>query len=153
MLKCVLTGGPCAGKTQITSFLTQILEERGYHIFICPESPTELILNGIRPGKHISLVEFQNFVLDKQLAKEKLYDELTKYYDSDKIIIFYDRGILDGCAYVDKNTFEKMLKERHLTFADVYAYDRYEEIFFYIFNPLLCVAELCSCGQWRKEGG
>lgn len=46
-------------------------------------------------------------MLDKQLAKEKLYDELTKYYDSDKIIIFYDRGILDGCAYVDKNTFEK----------------------------------------------
>ena len=121
MLKCVLTGGPCAGKTQITSFLTQILEERGYYIFICPESPTELILNGIRPGKHISLVEFQNFVLDKQLAKEKLYDELTNYYDSDKIIIFYDRGILDGCAYVDKNTFENMLKKRNLTFSDVYA--------------------------------
>lgn len=128
MLKCVLTGGPCAGKTQITSFLTQILEERGYHIFICPESPTELILNGIRPGQHISLVEFQNFVLDKQLAKEKLYDELTKYYDSDKIIIFYDRGILDGCAYVDKTpTFENMLKERNLTFVDVYTH--YDAVF------------------------
>ena len=61
------------------------------------------------------------------MAKEKLYDKLTKYYDSDKIIIFYDRGILDGCAYVDKNTFEKMLKERNLTFADVY--EHYDAVF------------------------
>lgn len=127
MLKCVITGGPGAGKTEIMVHLTQILEERGYKIFVIPESPTELILNGIKPSKHISLVDFQNFVLDKQLAKEKLYDEAANYYDKDKVIIFYDRGILDACAYVDKTpTFENMLKKRNLTFADVYA--RYDAV-------------------------
>lgn len=127
MLKCVITGGPGAGKTEIMSHLTQILEDRGYKIFVVPESPTELILNGIKPSKHISLVDFQNFVLDKQLAKEKLYDEAANYYNKDKVIIFYDRGILDACAYVDKTpTFENMLKERGLTISDIYA--RYDAV-------------------------
>ena len=102
--------------------MSQILEERGYHIFFVPETATELILNGIRPNSHISLLDFQNFVLDKQLSKEKLYEELEKYYPSDKVLIFYDRGIMDACAYVDKKTFEKMLSKRNMTFADVYAH-------------------------------
>ena len=98
------------------------MEERGFHIFFVPETASELILNGIRPSSHIPLSEFQNFVLDKQLAKEKLYEELPKYYPEDKIIIFYDRGIMDGCAYVDKQSFEKMLSKRGLTFEDAYAH-------------------------------
>ena len=112
MLRLCLTGGPGAGKTEICNFLSQILEDRGFYIFFVSESASELILNGIRPSSHISLVEFQNFVLDKQLSKEKLYEELIKYYPEDKILIFYDRGIMDACAYVDKTpTFENMLKE------------------------------------------
>lgn len=122
MLKLCLTGGPGAGKTEICNYLSQILEERGYHIFFVPETATELILNGIRPCSHIPLLDFQNFVLDKQLAKEKLYDDLAKYYPEDKILIFYDRGIMDACAYVDKATFEKMLATKGLTFSDVYAH-------------------------------
>ena len=122
MLKVVITGGPGAGKTEIMSHLTQVLEERGYKVFVVPESPTELILNGIRPDSNISLIDFQNFVLDKQLSKEKLYDEAATYYDMKKVIIFYDRGILDACAYVDKNTvFEGMLEKRGLSLSDVYS--------------------------------
>ena len=122
MLRLCLTGGPGAGKTEICNFLSQILEDRGFYIFFVSESASELILNGIRPSSHISLVEFQNFVLDKQLSKEKLYEELIKYYPEDKILIFYDRGIMDACAYVDKTpTFENMLAQRGLTLADVYA--------------------------------
>ena len=34
MLKCVITGGPGAGKTEIMVHLTQILEERGYKIWV-----------------------------------------------------------------------------------------------------------------------
>lgn len=122
MLRLVLSGGPCGGKSTIFSFLSQVLEERGYFVFMVPESASELILNGIRPSENLSLLDFQNFVLDKQLAKEKIYEEIPKYYPKDKIIIFYDRGIMDGCAYVDKNDFEKMLAKRGLTFADAYTH-------------------------------
>ena len=120
MLKIVLCGGPGAGKTEIYSHLAQILEERGYHILFCPETSTELILNGIRPNHFATSLEFQNFVLDKQLAKEKLYDEIAKHYFNDKTIIFYDRGIMDGAAYIDKGTFEKLLKQRGLSLANIY---------------------------------
>lgn len=127
MLKCVITGGPGAGKTEIMSYLTQTLEERGYKVFIVPETATELILNGIKPCENISLIDFQNFVLDKQLSKENLYNEAANYYDKDKVIIFYDRGILDSCAYVEKTpTFENMLQKRNLSLADIYA--RYDGI-------------------------
>lgn len=122
MLKVCLTGGPGAGKTEISSYLTQILEERGYKVFFVPETPTELILNGIRPDSYVTLVDFQNFILDKQLAKEELYNKLENYYPSNKIIIFYDRGILDACAYIDKETFGKMAEKRGLTFADIYSH-------------------------------
>jgi len=123
MLKLVLTGGPCAGKTRIMSHLTELLEERGYFVFVCPETATELILNGISPATpRIGPVNFQEFVLDKQLSKENLYDELVKYYPEDKLIIIYDRGLADACAYVDKKLFENMLKKRNMTFSDMYSH-------------------------------
>ena len=123
MLKCVITGGPGAGKTEIMSHLTQCLEERGYKVFVVPETATELILNGIKPCENISIVDFQRFVFLKQVSKEVLYDEVVKYYNPDKVVIFYDRGILDSCAYVDKSpTFENIIKEydEDLTIADIY---------------------------------
>lgn len=126
MLKICLTGGPCSGKSSAYSILESTLSARGYHVFLCPESATELILNGIRPSENISLLDFQNFVLDKQLSKEKLYDEISKYYDESKIVIFYDRGILDQLAYVDRSSFEDMLKKRGLTIADTY--NKYDAI-------------------------
>lgn len=122
MLKLCLTGGPGAGKSEICNYLAQELEGRGYHIFFVPETATELILNGIRPNAHISILDFQRFVLEKQLAKEKLYDELVKYYPEDKILIFYDRGIMDGCAFVEKDEFKTLLDEKHLTFSDVFSH-------------------------------
>lgn len=122
MLKLCLTGGPCGGKTKISNHLSNILSERGYNIFYVSEAATELIINGIVPEKNISMVDFQNFVLDKQLSKEKLYEELPKYFPKDKIIIFCDRGIMDSCAYVKKETFNELLQKRGLSFSDAYAH-------------------------------
>lgn len=126
MLKICLTGGPCAGKTQILSRLTSLLEDRGYKVITLFEAATALILNGIRPSKNISMEDFQKFVLKLQINNEDLYNQAESYYDSDKVIIFYDRGIMDGCAYVDKKIFEKFLKDVGLTLADVYA--RYDAV-------------------------
>ena len=126
MLKICLTGGPCAGKSSAFEILNRTLSERGYKVLFCPETASELILNGIIPGEEIDINKFQEFVLDKQLAKEKIYNDMINYYDENKLIIFYDRGILDQLAYVEKQTFEDMLKERKLTIASVY--DRYDAV-------------------------
>lgn len=126
MLKIAITGGPGAGKTEISSKLIQLLEGRGYKVFWIPETATELILNGIAPSNNISNIDFQKFVLEKQLSKEALYDKAVKYYDKDKTIIFCDRGIMDSCAYVEKEVFGKMLGDCGLSFSD--AYNRYDAV-------------------------
>ena len=59
MLKVCISGGPGGGKSSAQSILTQVLEDRGYKVLFCPETATELILNGIVPATQISLEEFQ----------------------------------------------------------------------------------------------
>ena len=127
MLKIVLTGGPCAGKTQFLSRLMQVLESRGYFVYTIFEAATSLILNGIKPSESMTLEEFQSFVLEMQLNNEDLFEKVTQHHDPDKVIIFCDRGIMDNCAYVDKETvFKNMLRKKGLTFADVYS--RYDAV-------------------------
>ena len=136
MLKICLTGGPCAGKSSIMSKLVQLLEERGYKTLICPETATELILNGIVPW-HIPAIDFQELVLDKQLAKEELYDKAAKYYD-DKLVIIYDRGLLDQLAYLSREEFEILLKKKNLSFAE--AMNHYD-----------CVCHLVTAADGAEE--
>lgn len=120
MLKICISGGPCSGKSSCLGKLhDELTEKLNKKVFIVPETATELIANGIFPCENISMKEFQGFVLDKQLAKEELYNRLTKYYDPKDIVILYDRGLLDQMAYVDKPFFEEMLKERGISFADI----------------------------------
>lgn len=127
MLKVCITGGPCGGKSRIMSRLTEVLSERGYKVFICPETATELILNGIGPGKNINLDDFQSLVLDKQISKENIYEEASKYFNKDKLVILYDRGLNDQMAYINKNKFEKLLKTKNLTLSK--ALNRYDCVF------------------------
>lgn len=127
MLKIPIVGGPCGGKSTIKSHLIQMLESRlDMKVFWVPESASECILNGIAPGENISLMDFQELVMDKQLAKEALYDKAASFYDPDKTIIFYDRGIMDNQAYVGADAFEELLKRRGIYVSDVYA--RYDAV-------------------------
>lgn len=127
MLRIPIVGGPCGGKSTIKSHLTQLLESRlNMKVFWVPETASELILNGIMPGKEISGLEFQNFVLDKQIAKEELYNKAAQFYDPNKTIIFYDRGIMDCAAYIDKKDFVNLLAQRNMTISDVFS--RYDAV-------------------------
>ena len=96
MLKIVLSGGPCSGKSVGKNILTQLLEARGYHVFTVFEAATSLIVNGIHPSSNISMDDFQEFIIDMQLSTEKIFEDVIKYHNPDKVIIFYDRsGILN----------------------------------------------------------
>lgn len=127
MLRIVLTGGPCSGKSSALSSLTETLEERGYHVFTVFEGSSALSLGGIRPSASIPLNDFQNFIMDMQLSTEEIYDGVTRYYDPDRIIIFYDRGVMDGAAYADKEVFSELLRSRGLTVSS--AMGRYDAVF------------------------
>lgn len=113
MLKVVLTGIPSSGKTSVTNGLIERFSELGYHVLVVPETATEFITSGIKPfgDDGIDTRIFQELVLKKQLNKETLYEYAANVLGSDNTIIIFDRGTLDGYAYVDYNEMEGVVKK------------------------------------------
>lgn len=110
--KIVLTGGPCARKTTALSKIEEDLTEKGYYVFIVSESATELIKGGIKPFGDcpIDIYEFQKYILEYQLCKEKVYEKAAAALPEEKkCVIIYDRGIMDNQAYIGKELFKKLL--------------------------------------------
>jgi len=78
---------------------------------IVPETATELILGGIRPfGDRASLLRFQKYVFELQSAKEHIFLEACTDAIEEKILILYDRGLLDNKAYITNEEFNDILK-------------------------------------------
>ncbi len=97
VLKCVLTGGPCAGKTT----MVEKLKSLGY--IIVPEMARMVLEQKESMDKEASssytMQDFQEDMLFRQLEYEAMaYKEaMEKGYD--RTAIFCDRGSLDGLAY------------------------------------------------------
>ena len=109
--RIVLTGGPCAGKTTILSKLEQDLSEKGYKVFIVSESATELINSGITPHiDNVGLLNFQKIIFEYQYYKEEMFNKVVDMYKDDKIVIIYDRGLMDNMAYIDDSEFEMIVQ-------------------------------------------
>ena len=120
--RIVLTGGPCAGKTSALSRIEQYFDELGYKVIIVPESATILINSGIRcfGSKALELFDFQNYILNMQLEHERFFEECAKSFKEDnKCIIIYDRGTIDGNAFIDNDSFNKLLQYNNLSKIDL----------------------------------
>lgn len=124
----VLTGGPCAGKTTAINTIEKKLTQKGYTVLIVPETATELIINGVRPyGNCLSALDFQRILYSKQLSKEALYERIANLIPSDKIVILYDRGMLDNKSYVSNEEFNMLLEELNLN--ETIVRDKYDAVF------------------------
>lgn len=122
--RIVLTGGPGTGKTTVLDKLKTVYEPQGYRVIIIDETATYFILKGIKPfGENaIDLVDFQELVMRMQLAKEEIFDRAAEMMGEDaKVIIVYDRGAVDNCAYISQEQFEDvMARLNHVkSFADL----------------------------------
>lgn len=122
----VLTGGPCGGKSTAINKIYQDLSERGYKVLIVPETATELINSGITVN-FVGSVRFQEILFYKQLKKEELYRQVASELKNDKVVILYDRGLVDGRAYMTQNVYESILKKFNTNEAEIKA--RYDGIF------------------------
>ena len=109
--KFVITGGPCSGKTTSMERIQVYLRERGFRCFVVPEAATIFFQSGASvddfslPGCPEA---FQQFVINFQLNVE---DRMARYAEStgQPAVLLCDRGVLDGAAYVDKSTWQRVL--------------------------------------------
>lgn len=110
--KIVLTGGPAAGKTTLISrIFKEFKSEDGWKIITIPETATDLISGfGIRPfGNCLSMVDFQYFVVADQLHKEKIALAGAELVPEEKVLIIYDRALMDNKAYVTDEEYDTIL--------------------------------------------
>ena len=110
IIKIVITGGPCAGKTTAMSRLREELANRGRAARFVPETATELITGGVTPETCGSIKAFQKNLLRLQLDKEKNAERAAQTMDADQVVIVCDRGALDGKAYLGDPDFARILK-------------------------------------------
>ena len=123
ILKIVITGGPCAGKTTAMTRLQKFLEGEGYHVIICDETARWLIESGFKPfgPNTIELLSFQDAILEYQLLKENFWFERIQNSSAEKLAILFDRGILDNRAYLKPGEFEELAKQRGITEDEILA--------------------------------
>ena len=123
ILRIVITGGPCGGKTSALGEITKTFREQGFTVMSVNEAATELIDDGVKPfgndNDKLELIDFQRVVLEEQLAKEKTRDYAAKACKNDKVIILYDRGILDNRAYLKDEEFKMLIDEKNITEAEI----------------------------------
>jgi len=109
--RIVLTGGPGSGKTTVLDTINKVYTSLGYKVIIVEETATYLIEKGIRPFGEgsINLLDFQELVLGMQLAKERVIDRAVEMMNEEKVLIVYDRGAIDNCAYMNEEEFKEVL--------------------------------------------
>ena len=121
ILNIVITGGPCGGKTTAMDDLAKLLRSLGYIVYICPEAATYVINNGIKPfGAHrLNGRDFQKIVSKTQKYHEEISRDSANACPNDKVAILYDRGLLDGRAYVGNEVFQEILNEIGITESEI----------------------------------
>ena len=123
--KFVITGGPCAGKTEAIKIVKQDLSNKGFKVIAVPETATELITSGITPWE-LGKNEFQYLILDRVMNKEETALKAAAKLKQD-VVIIYDRGILDGKVYIEEEDFMNELKKYNENEKTVL--DRYNAVF------------------------
>lgn len=124
IVRMVITGGPCAGKSTAISWLMADMQRRGWKVIFAPEVATELITAGITRQAFGNALDFQKAVFQMQLAKEQVYDQMAKDLPASKVLLVYDRGLMDCAAYLNATQFQGLLRQSGLT--EVQARDHYD---------------------------
>ncbi|CAM9181435.1 unnamed protein product [Chrysoparadoxa australica] len=112
ILKLVLTGGPCGGKTTALDRLSAFFRDNGFRVYTVPEAATLLLTNGVAPGdlaRPEVAAAFQHGIIKTQMQLEDALEEVAKA-EGVRSVLLADRGLMDGSAYIPKETWEALLQ-------------------------------------------
>lgn len=135
LYEIVLTGGPCAGKTTALCRIENELRDKGFRVLSVPEVATRFIGGGISDIGEIAqknpalYFEIQRNILRTHLDERKRYRGLGANFvkQGENLLIVYDRGAMDGSAYMTAESFQALLTDERLGLTDVR--DDYDGIF------------------------
>ncbi len=127
IVKIVITGGPCAGKTTAMSWVQNAFTQMGYTVLFVPETATELITGGVAPWTCGSNRDYQIGQIKLQRAKEEVFEGAAQSMSAEKVLIVCDRGMLDNKAYMDEADFATVLSA--LGVNEVELRDNYDAVF------------------------
>lgn len=108
--KIVITGGPCAGKSEAMPLIKETFTNRGYTVLFIPETATELIIGGVAPWTCGTNLDYQICQFKLQTEKENIFDQAVRSMKQDKFLIVCDRGLLDNKAYMSEEEYQKVLE-------------------------------------------
>ncbi len=109
--KIVITGGPCAGKTTALERIADTFTRLGYRVIFVPETATELIPTGVTPRTCGSPFEYQRCQMTLHRTKEEVYNYAVSTMPVDKVLMVWDRGLMDNQAYVSPEEFRILVDE------------------------------------------
>jgi len=112
IFRVVLTGGPCAGKTSSLSIISDHFRNLGWHVYTSVEAASMLVGGGVSWAalNETQWFNFQKNVIKTMMQMEDTYMEIAQQNEDGKpSLILCDRGVMDCSAYVDKETFSRLL--------------------------------------------
>ena len=112
LLRVVLTGGPCGGKTSSLRQLQDTLSSKGFEVYAVPEVPTILINGGAKyPGEDggDKLIAFETELIRMQIAMENSFEGIARSTGKPSVIIL-DRGLMDVGAYLPQAQWHQVLR-------------------------------------------
>jgi thymidylate kinase len=129
--KVCFSGGPCAGKTTALTVITSTCEQLGFRTFIVPESATILMKAGFLINNtqfsEMQEIQFQSCLMRLQIFLEDLVLEYAAATSDKPVVVFCDRGLMDGKAYVSQKVWQAILDE--MGWNEVYLRDsRYDAV-------------------------
>ena len=127
IVKIVITGGPCAGKSTAMSWIQNHFSEKGWTVLFVPETATEFISGGVAPWTCGANAEYQVVQMTLQREKERLFEQAARTMPQDRLLIVCDRGELDNRAYMDDAEFAYVLER--IGANEVELRDSYDAVF------------------------
>lgn len=128
IIKIVLTGGPCAGKTTATERVEETFSKLGYAVFTLPEAATLFINSGadfLTKDPHL-YYEIHRSMMLFLLQMEDSFYEIAEATGKPALIL-NDRGAMDISAYMNPEDWQRLLKSVGKTEEELMA--RYKAVF------------------------
>lgn len=110
MIKILITGGACAGKTTVLNVIKNYLKRKKCNVKIIEEVPTKLINESITPEK-VGKMAFQELIIKNQIENEKNCD-----YDG---VIIFDGSPIDSMKFINRDEFDVFVRKYNTSFEKI----------------------------------